>query len=130
MSRTRQKRLKLRRLDEQFAICRFHPGTTPLPWAHSAKFLSVTRTEDELSIVCPVADVPTKCKAEAPWIGYKLLGSFTFYEFLSSIVGPLAEADIPIFAISTYDTDYVFVKEELAEAAAEKLEQAGHRVVG
>jgi uncharacterized protein len=127
---SRQKRLKLSRLGEKFAICRFHPGTTPLPWTHSAKFLSVTRTEDELSIVCPVADVPSKCKAEASWIGFKLLGSFTFYEFLTSIVEPLAQADIPIFVISTYDTDYVFVKEEQVEAAVDKLQQAGHRLVG
>jgi uncharacterized protein len=129
MGQTGRKGLKLRRLAEKYAICRFHPGTTPLPWAQAATFLSVTRTEDELSIVCPVGDVPSKCRAKAPWIGFKLLGSFTFYEFLTSVVEPLAEADIPIFVISTYDTDYVFVKEELAEAAAEKLQQAGHRLV-
>ena len=94
----------------------------------SDSFLSITRTSDELSIVCGTDHVPENAKCESPWTCFKLEGPFPFNltGVLASFLDPLASAGIPIFAISTFDTDYVLVKEELASVALRTLQDAGH----
>jgi hypothetical protein len=76
-------------------------------------------------------NVPQDVRAEAPWTCFKLDGPFAFQltGILASFIGPLAEAGIPTFAISTYDTDYVFVREEFAAAALRTLRDAGHELI-
>ena len=116
------------RVPGQFAICRL-PGDASVPdWATQGPFFSVTRTGDELSVVCQAENVPSEIKCEAGWACFKLEGPFPFSQtgVLASFIDPLAESAIPIFAISTYDTDYVLVKEETVEAAVSALQRAGH----
>ncbi|HXY03151.1 MAG TPA: ACT domain-containing protein, partial [Terriglobales bacterium] len=101
-------------------------------WAISAEsFMSITRSKDELSIVCPEDSVPPEHRTGSRWACFKLEGPFSFSAvgILTSFIAPLAEAGIPIFAVSTYDTDYVLVKEEDAARATEALERAGHQSV-
>jgi len=123
--------LKFSLLPGKFAVCRLPPDA-PLPdWGVNGLFTSVTRTADELSIVCPAENVPKEHKPEVPWICFKLEGPFSFTQvgILASFVDPLAERGVPIFAVSTHDTDYVLVSEEFAAAALDALQEAGHELL-
>jgi hypothetical protein len=123
--------LKFRQLPVSFAICRLPPDAPNPELAPNAHFLSVTRTADELSIVCPADQAPGNAKCEGSWICFKLEGPFPFSQtgVLASFIGPLAENRIPIFAISTFDTDYVLVKDEHAEAARQTLQASRHQLI-
>jgi hypothetical protein len=120
--------LKFRQLAGTFAVCRL-PADAPMPRSiESDSFLSITRTSDELSIVCGTNHVPENAKCESPWTCFKFEGPFPFNltGVLASFLDPLAAARIPIFAVSTFDTDYVLVKEESGPAALKALRDAGH----
>jgi len=126
-----QRRLRFRRLPEAFAVCRF-AAEAPVPgWATQGAFSSISRSADELSIVCSADRVPDDCKTELRWICFKLEGPFAFSEVgvLVSFLAPLAKSGVGIFAVSTYDTDYVLVREEHAGAALEALQAAGHELI-
>ena len=113
---------------DTLAICRLD-ASAPIPgWA--GNFFSITRTRDELSIVCPQRDVPAGIQCERDWRALKVAGplDFTLTGILVGLAAPLAQAGISIFAISTYDTDYVLVKEAKLESAVAVLSQAGHQV--
>lgn len=122
--------LTLTLLPGQFAVCRLDAGAPVPEWATTGAFTSITRTADELSVVCPAENVPPDVRAEGPWRCLKVEGplDFALTGILASIAVPLAEASVSIFAVSTYDTDYVLVTAAQVERAAEVLRQAGHRV--
>jgi len=124
--------LKYRVLAERLAVCRL-ASDAPFPaWALQEGFFGVVRTHDELSIICPENRVPGGALVERGWIALKLEGPFPFSMtgVLASFVQPLAESQIPIFAISTFDTDYVLIKREHQEQALAALGTAGHEAVG
>lgn len=100
-------------------------------WAFSGAFSSVTRTPDELSVACDAAAVPPGVKAEAGWAILKLHGPYPFelVGILASVAAPLAAAKISIFAVATFDTDWVLVKRERLDAAVSALVTAGHKRV-
>lgn len=116
------------RLPGSFAICRLAPKATVPEWALRGTFFSVTATPDEVSIVCPSAQVPPEIVHENGWACLKLHGPFPFSEtgILASFLQPISDAAIPIFAVSTFDTDYVLVKQDSLEKAVQVLRQAGH----
>lgn len=120
--------LKFRWLPSAFAIVRLGPDE-PIPaWALKGEFTSITRTLDELSIVCPADNLPADFTSPHRWICLKLEGPFPFSMtgVLLSFIQPLSKNGIPIFAISTYDTDYVLIQEEFAGVALAELQKAGH----
>jgi hypothetical protein len=123
--------LTLSLLPERMAICRLGPDASA-PRADGNRFLSVTRTQDELSIVCPEADVPEEVQSDLGWRCLKVAGplDLALTGVLASLVNPLAAAYINIFAISTYDTDYLLVKEENLARSIDILTRSGHKVVG
>jgi len=124
--------LNLILLKDRLAICRLMADETIPEWAsNGCGFQSVTRTAGELSIVCAENAVPPGVKCERGWRIFEIEGPFDFAAtgILVSAAAPLAEAGVPIFAISTFDTDYVLVKQEHAGNAVRALESAGHRVV-
>jgi len=94
-------------------------------------FYSVTRTADELSVVCPQEPVPPDVRHEDAWACLKLEGPFPFSQtgILTAFVQPLSDRAIPIFAVSTFDTDYVLVKEAWIDKATEILKEAGHQAI-
>ena len=117
-------------LPDELAICRFDlDDRWSLP--QQGSFMSVTRTEDEISVVCPVESVRENARSELGWRALKVHGPIPFEMtgVLAAIVNPLAEAKIPVFAIATFDTDYVLVKQETLEGAAQALRKAGHLVL-
>jgi uncharacterized protein len=134
--------LKYRVLVERLAVCRFASDARIPAWALEGGFFCVVRTRDELSIVCSedvckedvctANRMPDGVLAERGWLALKLEGPFPFSMtgVLASFLQPLAEARISIFAISTFDTDYVLIKRENLEQAVVALGAAGHEKVG
>jgi uncharacterized protein len=123
--------LKFRRLPGSFAVCRLAPDA-PIPsLTATALFTSITRTAEELSIVCLTDQAPQNAKCESPWTCFQLEGPFPFSltGVLASFLDPLAGRGIPIFAVSTFDTDYILVKEAHAATAVETLQAAGHELI-
>ncbi len=113
-----------------FAVCRLEPGAAIPSWAATGTFFSITRTTEELSIVCDQSVLPEGVRCERDWRCLKLAGPIPFSTVgvLASLVTPLADAGISVFAISTFDTDYLLVKEECFDRAVAALRQAGHNV--
>ncbi len=119
-------------LPAPFAVCRLE-ASAPLPvWAEGLPLSSATRTAAELSILCPSSRVPAGVRSEGGWRALSLRGPFAFDEtgVLASVLEPLAREGIGILALSTFDTDYVLVKEEALSRALAALRGAGHEVGG
>ena len=117
-------------LPDRYAVCRLG-GDDPVPdWAYSRGFVSITRTQEELSIVCLQDSVPPDVTCQRDWRCLKVDGPLDFEQtgVLASLAGPLADAGVPVFAVSTYDTDYLLVLEPHATHAAEVLTESGHRI--
>ncbi|WP_346289604.1 ACT domain-containing protein [Sphaerothrix gracilis] len=117
-------------LPQSLAICRL-AATAAIPdWAVSQSLLSVTRTDEELSLVCDEAQVPEGVVCDRPWQAFQVAGplDFSLTGILASLLVPLAEAEISIFAVSTYNTDYLLVRQRQVKAAIAILGQR-HRVI-
>ena len=124
-------KLKLSILPQKYAVCRLDPNGHIPHWALLGDdFISLTRTRDELSIVCLQENVPPETKAERGWRCAKVDGPFGFSMagVHVSLAIPLAEANISILSIATYETDHLLIQEGDLERAIRVLEQAGHRV--
>jgi hypothetical protein len=117
-------------LPERFAISRL-AADAPIPqWATQGQFFSITRTGDELSVVSELSRVPVGVQSQPGWRIFKVHGPFVLSEIgvLSALAAPLAEAKISLFAVSTFDTDYLLVAAETLSAAIHALGQAGHTI--
>jgi hypothetical protein len=122
--------LRLEIIPGTYAVCRLD-AADPLPaWAGSGPFVSATRTEAELSVVCPEGAVPPGVRAEPGWRCLRVVGplGFGMTGVLASLAGPLASSGVSIFVVSTYDTDYLMVQERDLERGKDALERAGHAV--
>jgi hypothetical protein len=124
-------RLKFRVLGGSLAVCRLAAKADIPEWVQNCEFHCVTRTAEELSIVCSGETVPQDVIAERDWIALKLEGPFplSMTGVLASFLQPLAEAKIPIFALSTFDTDYVLIKQPHLERAVAALCAARHEKI-
>ena len=118
----------LRVLEGRYAVCRLAPDDPVPEFASGGTFYSITRTASELSMVCAEDRVPAGVQFEGGWRIFQVEGplDFALTGILASIAMPLAQAGIAIFAISTFDTDFVLVKEEKLTRAIEALTGAGH----
>jgi len=123
-------RLTLDPVSGSYAICRLAPGDAFPPWAMHGAFFSVTSTPAELSVVCDVAGVPSAVKADGPWSALAVRGplDLNITGVLAGLATPLATAGISIFAVSTYDTDYVLVRQHDMDRAVRVLRAAGHNI--
>ena len=126
-------KLKFRVLREGLAVCRLAADARFPAWALERGFFAVVRTLDhEISVVCSEDRVPHGAVVEPGWIALQLEGPFPFAltGVLASFLQPLAEAQVPIFAISTFDTDYVLIKREDVQQTVAALCAAGHENAG
>jgi uncharacterized protein len=123
--------LKFRQLLGLYAIVRLAEDAAIPDWATRGEFTSITRTAEELSIVCAAGNLPPDVRSPHHWICLKLEGPFPFEltGVLLSFIDPLSRNGIPIFAISSYDTDYVLIQEEFADTALRLLREAGHEML-
>lgn len=118
-------------LGDSIAVCRMPPGReVAIPARVGSAIWSLTRTPSETSVVCSADLAPPDAVVESDWSALVVEGPLDFglTGILVSIAGPLAEAGISIFALSTYDTDYVLVKSDRCQDALRTLEASGHRV--
>jgi uncharacterized protein len=132
------RRLRLTVLPDVYAICRLEASAALPAWAlgfvGSVGLVSITRTDDELSIVCPEANMPDGALAgihsSRGWRCLCVAGplDFALTGVLAALAVPLAEAGVSIFAISTYDTDYLLVSGEKLADALRALTAAGHQI--
>lgn len=123
-------RLQLVPLDGTFAVCRL-AADDPVPgWATVGPFVSITRTTDELSVVCREEAAPEGVRCERGWRCLRVAGTldFSLVGVLASLLGPLAEAGVSVFVISTFDTDFLLVRAPELERAIEVFLRAGHTV--
>jgi hypothetical protein len=129
--RPTRRHLKFHRLPRPYAVVRLQPDVSVPEWAQKGDFTSITRSQEELSIVCPAEALPGHVHSPQRWICLKLQGPFPFSitGVLLSFIEPLSNNGIPIFTISTYDTDYVLIQDEFAARAISALQQAGHELL-
>ncbi len=122
--------MRLTLLPETFTICRLSPeqDVPQWVWQNRATLLSITYTADELSIVCPQALPPSGVQYEGSWKAIRIQGplDFSLTGILVALAAPLAAAHIPIFALSTFDTDYILIQEQYSEQARGVLEESGN----
>jgi uncharacterized protein len=119
-------------LPERLAVCRLSPDAALDHAALSGNLWSITRTADELSVVLPEENVQPGWLSEDGWRALKVLGplDFSLVGILSQLSGALAAADVSLFALSTYDTDYILVKETDLTTSVRALESIGCRLTG
>ena len=124
--------LKFLRLKGPYAIVRLAPGAAIPEWATKGDFTSITRTAEELSIVCLLENLPREMHSSHRWQCFKLEGPFPFSQtgILLSFIAPLSSVGIPIFAICTFDTDCVLIPDEFAGVALDAVQRAGHELTG
>jgi hypothetical protein len=126
------RKLELELLSELFAIARFDPEAAVPAWAHSSTLVSITRTPEELSVVCREDVVPPSLEAKRGFRCFAVRDPLHFSDtgILESLASPLAAAGISIFAISTNNTDYLLVAADSLGRAVLALTEAGHVVHG
>ena len=118
--------LVLQLLTQRLAICRLSAAAAVPDWVEAGAFLSVTRTFEELSIVCEEAHVPAEIDAARGWRALRVAGTLDLR--MVGVLAALAGAAISIFAVSTWDTDYILVREAVLATAVDALRAAGHVV--
>src|SRR5258707_12194516 len=106
--------LKFRRLPGRYAIVRLAPNAPVPTWSEKGDFVSITRTADELSVVCPVENIPRDVNYDPSWICLKLAGPCPFSQTgdLLSFIEPLSANTVPAFTVSTFDRDYVLILQD------------------
>jgi hypothetical protein len=121
-------KIKLRELLGTYAICRLDCKEAIPPWADGDGFVSISRTAEELSIVCLPERVPANIKATRNWRCFQFAGTFAFEEagIALSVIRPISESGLGIFLVSTFDTDYLLVQEAQLKQVKEVLLSAGH----
>ena len=112
------------------AVVHFPAGSGLPWWAAASRFLSFTRTADEDSLVCEEVRVPEGLRAQKGFRALKVDGTLPFHltGVVASLSAPLADAEVPIFVVSTHDTDYLLVPETMLARATAALREAGHSV--
>ena len=125
------KKLSLKILPDRMAVCRFDPAAAIPEWIAEIGFYSITRTEEELSIVCPESHLAPGISSESGWRCFKVQGLLDFSEIgiIFSLTRPLAENGVSVFVISTFNTDYLMVKENDLAKAIGALTAEGHQVI-
>jgi len=126
-----EKILTMKLIKEKYGVCRINPNELIPEWAQNSDFFSITKTCDELSIVCSQDNIPNDIKCEKDWKILKIEGplDFSLVGILASISTILAQKGISIFAISTYDTDYIFVKNKDIDNAIESLIKERYEII-
>ena len=124
-------KLTLKLLKESYGVCRLNPNEAIPNWGLKGNFHSITYTEDELSIVCEAQYVPTDIQCEKEWRIFKIQGplDFALIGILAQIGQLMAEHQISIFALSTFDTDYILVKQDKVAQAVAALKQSDYEVL-
>jgi hypothetical protein len=122
--------VRIHQFPETLAVVKLPPGGEVPEWAESSSIFSITATATETSLVCAGRSVPTKSVHQKPFTAFEVEGplDFALTGVLVELLTPLAEAEISVFTLSTYDTDWILVRVQDAEKAAEEWRRRGHEV--
>ena len=122
--------LSLEQFPETLAVVRLPPGAEIPTWAESSSLFSITATARETSLVCARRSVPKKIQQAGPFTAFAVEGplDFSLTGILAELLQPLADAEISVFTISTFDTDWILVPIDSADRAAEEWRRRGHDV--
>ena len=122
--------LALEQFPETLAVVRLGPGAEVPGWAESSSLFSITATARETSVVCARRSVPKKAQQAGPFTAFAVKGplDFSLTGILATLLQPLADAEISVFTISTFDTDWILVPADDADRAAEEWRRRGHEV--
>ncbi len=125
------KRYRLRLYNERLAVCRLPLGSSIPEWAAIGSLSAVIRTPDEISVLCDEAAVPTEIRAERGWrfLRVEAVLDFSLVGVLAELTGCLAAAGISLFALSTFDTDYLLVKEVDLPGALDAFRKNGYPII-
>jgi hypothetical protein len=124
--------LTIRRLEASYAVCRLPPDSPAPPLEISnGDIVCVARTRAELSVVCPEERAPEGARIEGPWTALEVVGplDLSLVGVLADLTTTLADAGVSIFAISTFETDYLLVRDADASPAIAALSASGHRLI-
>ncbi|OHB80179.1 MAG: hypothetical protein A2Z25_02360 [Planctomycetes bacterium RBG_16_55_9] len=123
-------KLALSLLPGGFAVCKLEPEHDIPDWVTHSAFWSMTRTQQELSVVCSEDDVPKDIQAERGWRILEVEGplDLSMTGVLNGLTGPLAEFGISIFVLSTYLTDYLLIRDKDLKPAIMTLRSQGHKI--
>ncbi len=123
--------MKLNQFPETLAVVKLPPGGEVPEWAESSSIFSITATATETSLVCAGRSVPTKSVHQKPFTAFAVEGplDFALTGVLVELLTPMAEAEISVFALSTYETDWILVPTKDAARAGEEWRRHGHEVV-
>ncbi|WP_371363472.1 hypothetical protein SRRS_43640 [Sporomusa rhizae] len=123
-------KLKFKLLNDTLGVCKLDSSEDVPRWAYQGEFFSITKTSDELSIVCSESGIPKDAVCERSWRALKIVGilDFSLIGILSIVSFVLAKAGVSIFAISTYNTDYILVKEKDLANALQTLRSEGFEI--
>lgn len=122
-------RLDIALLPERFAVCRMDAATPPPAWALRGRLTSIVRTPDELCIVCPEKDAPSRVKKVVGWRALRLVGELDHAGesgILLTVIEPLARVGVPVFPLTSWHSGYVLIHEPYVEKALETLQAWGH----
>lgn len=124
-------KIRLKQLAGSYAVCRLDASSSIPVWADGEGFVSISRSDDELSIVCRAERAPADVNQDNGWACYKFIGPFAFDEtgIVSSVIGPLSDAGIGIFVVSTFDGDHMLIKRSDMGRAEPVLTSAGHSLL-
>ena len=122
--------MKLSRYPETLAVVKLPPGAEVPAWAESSSIFSVTATATETSVVCAARSVPKKSVHQRPFTAFEVEGplDFALTGVLAQLLAPLAEAEISVFTLSTFDTDWILVPGDDADRAEDEWRRSGHTV--
>jgi len=123
-------RITLKALNGTYGVARLEPSDSIPAWADGSGFVSISRSDDELSIVCRQDRIPSDVRMDGGWSCLKLQGPFAFDEtgIVLSVIAPLSTNGIGIFVVSTFDGDHLLVKATDFETTCALLVEAGHRL--
>jgi hypothetical protein len=123
--------MNLRLLSGEYSVCHLNPLEALPDWSLGPGFHSITRTDSELSILCRMDRVPGGIQQEAGWRGIEVEGPLDFDQIgiLAGLLKPLEVAAIPVFVLSTFLTDYIFIRSGDLTHATEALRNAGHTLL-
>jgi len=126
-----ERALTMKLMKGLYGVCRLNRDEAIPEWVFQSSFYSITKTLDELSVVCSQDNIPDEIKCEKDWRILRVEGplDFSLIGILSSISTTLANKGISIFAISTYDTDYILVKDKNIDTAINALSAEKYEII-
>lgn len=123
-----ERKIHMQQLPDRYAVSRLDSKSMIPSWADGEGFVSITRTSDELSVVCLESRVPEEVRSDRGWVCLKLIGPFAFDEYgiVASVIAPVSAAEMGVFVVSTFDGDHLLVKSEDYQKAKQIMTDIGH----